>query len=154
MGSVRQKKPPRCIAAGGGSVLIAQGVCPRVSLFYWLEAEDWPEIEDLGHTTFGVPPIAEEVPTVPAIALRSRPIGARYGRAADICGDVGIHGSIVGITIFVVFCRAEVLEYRLVVALLRHAPVRHGGAAQRGVARQAAKCTGGQLLQRGAGVGQ
>jgi hypothetical protein len=23
--SVRQKKPPRCIAAGGGSVLIAQG---------------------------------------------------------------------------------------------------------------------------------
>ena len=27
-----QKKPPRCIAAGGGSVLIAQGVYARVSI--------------------------------------------------------------------------------------------------------------------------
>ena len=26
------KKPPRCIAAGGGSVLIAQGVYARVSI--------------------------------------------------------------------------------------------------------------------------
>ena len=86
--------------------------------------------------------------------LRSRPIEAKYCQTADTCSDKVIHVVVVSRAVkAVTLRRAEVLEYRLVVALLRHGPVRHGGLAQLGVARQAA-ASGiiRQHFQRSAGV--
>lgn len=57
---------------------------------------------------------------LPLIALRSRPIDASHCRAADTGGDIGIHVAVVSRAVAVIRRRAEVHEYLLVVALLRH----------------------------------
>ena len=117
------------------------------------EAEHWPDTIGI-RLNVAVPIITGEAPCVVAPDIRSRPIVARYCRTAGTCSDIGIHIAVVYSAVIITSRRAEIDEYRFVVALLCHGPVRHGGIAQRGVARQVGAACGivGQNFQRGAGV--
>ena len=119
-----------------------------------VEAENWPDSDRFRLNIISPFKVREE-PTSPFLARvsRSRPILAIQCRAAST-GDVGVHVVVVGRAVSASCRRAEVDEDGLVVALLRHAPVGHGYAAQLGDARQAASGSiVGQHFQRGAGVG-
>ena len=92
----------------------------------WVKSEDWPDSKPIILRAV-VPIIAFEDPTSFVIVLRSRPIpiDVIQCRTADTCSDIGIHIAVVSLAVFVTSRRAEVRADGRVVALLRHAPVRH-----------------------------